>query len=31
VKLAFLLLQCLETAMAYGGRVVDQKTDDRAG
>ncbi len=27
VKLAFLLLQCLETAMAYGGRVVVEKTD----
>jgi histidine phosphotransferase ChpT len=27
VKLAFLLLQCLETAMAYGGRVVVEKTE----
>ena len=29
VKLAFLLLQCLESAMPYGGRVTVQLTDDR--
>ena len=29
VKIAFLLIQCLESAMAYGGKVVVQITDGR--
>ena len=29
VKLAFLLIQCLENAMAYGGRIVVNGTDGR--
>ncbi|PTE20644.1 histidine phosphotransferase [Cereibacter changlensis] len=29
VKLAFLLIQCLETAMAYGGRIRVERTDSR--
>ena len=29
VKLAFLLIQCLETAMAYGGRITVERTDAR--
>ncbi|MGB8812659.1 MAG: histidine phosphotransferase family protein [Paracoccaceae bacterium] len=29
VKLAFLLIQCLETAMAYGGRITAERGDNR--
>jgi histidine phosphotransferase ChpT len=29
VKIAFLLIQCLESAMAYGGKVLVQITDGR--